>query len=327
MDAILQIYFKDSNEKPFGKLAFIDLAGSERASDAMDQSKQTRIDGAEINKSLLALKECIRALDHDQKHLPFRGSKLTMVLKDSFIGNCKTLMIANVSPTLSCCEHTLNTLRYADRVKELKRGATSVSSHYGSMSDMLMLPRKDFQRAAPISQMQKSRDEPVKKWKFQNNSGVQIQMNSINSEKIAENLRNISNFIGNHKKPIENKQIEPYKENVEQLCEEHEKLIDIILNEEEELISCHKNCVDKSVESIKNEMNLIQQVDQPNSNVNDYVDKLGSLLTQRADEIAILRGKLRQFADHLQQEKDISSKFDKTNDTEELLTNDMICDL
>ena len=250
-----------------------------------------------------------------------------MVLKDSFIGNCKTLMIANVSPTLSCCEHTLNTLRYADRVKELKRGATSVSSHYGSMSDMLMLPRKDFQRAAPISQMQKSRDEPVKKWKFQNNSGVQIQMNSINSEKIAENLRNISNFIGNHKKPIENKQIEPYKENVEQLCEEHEKLIDIILNEEEELISCHKNCVDKSVESIKNEMNLIQQVDQPNSNVNDYVDKLGSLLTQRADEIAILRGKLRQFADHLQQEKDISSKFDKTNDTEELLTNDMICDL
>ena len=44
-----------------------------------------------------------------------------MVLKDSFIGNAKTVMIANMSPTFSCCEHTLNTLRYADRVKELKK--------------------------------------------------------------------------------------------------------------------------------------------------------------------------------------------------------------
>ena len=81
----------------------------------------SRIDGAEINKSLLALKECIRALDQDKRYTPFRGSKLTQVLKDSFIGNCRTTMIANVSPSKSCCEHTLNTLRYADRVKELKK--------------------------------------------------------------------------------------------------------------------------------------------------------------------------------------------------------------
>jgi kinesin family protein 2/24 len=46
---------------------------------------------------LLALKECIRALDQNNGHLPFRGSKLTLVLKDSFIGNCKTVMIGNIS--------------------------------------------------------------------------------------------------------------------------------------------------------------------------------------------------------------------------------------
>ena len=43
-----------------------------------------------------------------------------MVLKDSFIGKCKTIMIGNISPANVNCEYTLNTLRYADRVKELK---------------------------------------------------------------------------------------------------------------------------------------------------------------------------------------------------------------
>lgn len=75
----------------------------------------SRIEGAEINKSLLALKECIRALDNDQGHIPFRGSKLTEVLRDSFVGNSRTVMISCISPSSGSCEHTLNTLRYADR--------------------------------------------------------------------------------------------------------------------------------------------------------------------------------------------------------------------
>ena len=144
--AILQISFKEPDNKLFSKISFIDLAGSERGADTIDQNKQTRMDGAEINKSLLALKECIRALDQDKKHTPFRGSKLTLVLKDSFTGNCKTLMIANVSPSQSCCEHTLNTLRYADRVKELKKGQHDGHAASGNPEDhlanVLMLARQ-----------------------------------------------------------------------------------------------------------------------------------------------------------------------------------------
>ena len=91
--AILQIRLRvyaptyeteDSGEA--GRISFIDLAGSERASDTTDTDKQRRMEGAEINTSLLALKECIRALGQESKHTPFRQSKLTQVLKDSFIG-------------------------------------------------------------------------------------------------------------------------------------------------------------------------------------------------------------------------------------------------
>lgn len=128
-------------------MSFIDLAGSERGADTIDQNRQTRLDGAEINKSLLALKECIRALDLEKKHTPFRGSKLTQVLKDSFTGNSKTTMIANVSPAASCCEHTLNTLRYGDRVKELKKDQQSQNSAGGPRQTQqereLMLARQN----------------------------------------------------------------------------------------------------------------------------------------------------------------------------------------
>ncbi|NXR28617.1 KIF24 protein, partial [Cinclus mexicanus] len=120
--AIIQIQIKDTANRAFGRISFIDLAGSERAADARDSDRQTKMEGAEINQSLLALKECIRALDQEHTHTPFRQSKLTQVLKDSFIGNSKTCMIANISPSHIATEHTLNTLRYADRVKELKKG-------------------------------------------------------------------------------------------------------------------------------------------------------------------------------------------------------------
>lgn len=138
--AILQISLKAAS-KLHGKITFIDLAGSERGADTVENSKQTRIDGAEINKSLLALKECIRALDQDKRHTPFRGSILTQVLKDSFVGRCRTVMIANVSPSSSNCEHTLNTLRYADRVKELRK-ITKSSKKEDTLADQLMLPRQ-----------------------------------------------------------------------------------------------------------------------------------------------------------------------------------------
>ncbi|KAM9500783.1 kinesin-like protein KIF2C isoform 1-T1 [Clarias gariepinus] len=124
--AVLQVILR-RHKLLHGKFSLVDLAGNERGTDVSSNDRQTMVETAEINRSLLALKECIRSLGQNSEHIPFRMSKLTQVLRDSFIGeNSRTCMIAMISPGMTSCEYTLNTLRYADRVKELNglsRGA------------------------------------------------------------------------------------------------------------------------------------------------------------------------------------------------------------
>ncbi|EPB78049.1 kinesin motor domain protein [Ancylostoma ceylanicum] len=135
--AVFQIVLR-RDKKLWGKFSLIDLAGNERGQDTGNSDRQTRMEGAEINKSLLALKECIRAMAKNSQHVPFRTSKLTLVLRDSFIGEkARTCMIAMISPGMSSCEHTINTLRYADRVKEL--GADEGGSSPPMNDEELML--------------------------------------------------------------------------------------------------------------------------------------------------------------------------------------------
>ncbi|XP_050669677.1 kinesin-like protein KIF2A isoform X2 [Leptidea sinapis] len=139
--AVFQIVVRSPGmHRVHGKFSLIDLAGNERGADTSSANRQTRMESAEINKSLLALKECIRALGmKGQNHLPFRVSKLTQVLRDSFIGDkSRTCMIAMISPAMSSCEHSLNTLRYADRVKEL--GADGPRRPESPMPDVEMEP-------------------------------------------------------------------------------------------------------------------------------------------------------------------------------------------
>ncbi|XP_030368324.1 kinesin-like protein KIF2A isoform X2 [Strigops habroptila] len=127
--AVFQIILRRKG-KLHGKFSLIDLAGNERGADTSSADRQTRLEGAEINKSLLALKECIRALGRNKPHTPFRASKLTQVLRDSFIGeNSRTCMIATISPGMASCENTLNTLRYANRVKELTVDPTATGDN------------------------------------------------------------------------------------------------------------------------------------------------------------------------------------------------------
>jgi kinesin family protein 2/24 len=126
------------------------------------------LEGAEINKSLLALKECIRGLDmrkNNDTHIPFRASKLTMVLRDSFMmqanseggdDKIRIVMIACISPGSSSADHSLNTLRYASRLKENP-----------SKSDLLQQMKQDQKKQAqlppPQSQMALNYPPPMAK--------------------------------------------------------------------------------------------------------------------------------------------------------------------
>ncbi|KAF7503698.1 hypothetical protein GJ744_003376 [Endocarpon pusillum] len=106
-------------------LSIIDLAGSERASATKNRGERL-IEGANINRSLLALGSCINALCDPRKrnHVPYRNSKLTRLLKFSLGGNCKTVMIVCVSPSSQHFDETQNTLRYANRAKNIQTKVT-----------------------------------------------------------------------------------------------------------------------------------------------------------------------------------------------------------
>lgn len=99
-----------------GKLNLVDLAGSERQKKTGAEGDRLK-EAIKINLSLSALGNVINALVEKSHHIPYRDSKLTMLLQDSLGGNTKTLMIAVVSPADYNYEETLSTLRYASRAK------------------------------------------------------------------------------------------------------------------------------------------------------------------------------------------------------------------
>nr|XP_020153143.1 kinesin-like protein KIN-13A [Aegilops tauschii subsp. strangulata] len=381
------------NTKLVGKLSFIDLAGSERGADTTDNDKQTRIEGAEINKSLLALKECIRALDNDQIHIPFRGSKLTEVLRDSFVGNSRTVMISCISPGSGSCEHTLNTLRYADRVKSLSKSGNSKKEQFSGqfvssskesthtsyplsgeaeetvdqieenrhidasrrveicMSSSVDPDRNSFSMIP--SYPHRGREETSstsslndrERIDFKSNlpgysSKAQSLQNSVNSQeedkvtKVSpprrkanredkserqnnyvkkENGADVNRIV--HKQQLKQQQQRPPSTSASQVssrqsekessCDEE---INAILEEEEALIAAHRKEIENTMEIVREEMNLLADVDQPGSLIDNYVAQLNFLLSRKASGLVSLQARLARFQQRLKEEEILSLK-------------------
>lgn len=107
-----------------GKLNLVDLAGSERVRVTGATGKRLE-ESKKINQSLSCLGNVIAALT-DQRpraHIPYRDSKLTRLLEDSLGGNCKTTMMAMISPSSEGFGESISTLKFATRAKKIKNEA------------------------------------------------------------------------------------------------------------------------------------------------------------------------------------------------------------
>ncbi len=123
----------------FSRFNFVDLAGSERQKQVAAQSERLK-EGCNINRSLHILGNVINGLveisEGKGRHIHYRDSKLTFLLKDSLGGNSKTSLIANINPSAAYFQETLSTIKFAKRVKLIKNNASINEESTGSLDGL-----------------------------------------------------------------------------------------------------------------------------------------------------------------------------------------------
>lgn len=154
------------------KINIVDLAGSEKLKKSKAVGDRMK-EGISINFGLLILSRVIKSLSEEKKHIPYRESKLTRLLKDSLGGNSITLMIACVSPSETNIEETINTLSYASFTKNIK-----------------LLPKKNIIKEDEIESLKKEIIELKNKMKIQLDENTVVfeneKLKSLNNQLIKE---------------------------------------------------------------------------------------------------------------------------------------------
>lgn len=255
-----------------GKFSLIDLAGNERGADTISSDRQTRLEGAEINKSLLALKECIRALGKKGAHLPFRASKLTQVLRDSFIEkNAKTCMIAMISPGMSSTEHTLNTLRYADRAKEL--------GPEGESKEKKVI---DLDYHDEINEEDPKENSLSNSQSHYRNAELAMLCTKADKNSGSDDLYNF-----------------------------HEA-VSLLMETEEQVIDEHKSSMEENYSLLEEEKKLVDRIENDvDCDMEEYVHRLDLILMEKIEKFTTLREKVSKFKEQLFEEEKASRNIRK----------------
>uniref|UniRef100_A0A8D0H0G5 Kinesin family member 15 n=1 Tax=Sphenodon punctatus TaxID=8508 RepID=A0A8D0H0G5_SPHPU len=135
-------------------LNLVDLAGSERQKDTHTEGVRLK-EAGNINRSLSCLGQVITALvdvgNGKQRHICYRDSKLTFLLRDSLGGNAKTCIIANVHPGSRCFGETLSTLNFAQRAKLIKNKAIVNEDTQGNVSQLQAEVKKLKEQLAQLA--------------------------------------------------------------------------------------------------------------------------------------------------------------------------------
>ena len=318
--AVLQLHLRKSNGRKanieHGRLTFIDLAGSERGADTNQASRTTRLEGADINTSLLALKEVIRALatGDSMTHIPFRGSKLTQVLKESFIGkNSRTVMVACVAPNITNCDHTLNTLRYADRVKErdsetgrLAASVAAASKIHKKASVPSMRPvsappagsdlcRINSQRS--LTCKEDSMDESEDEGSDDNWLSEQLGNEDQNYQDIDDNdeadLHDFDELNDVLKTPPSSS-----KRNTGDTSSFEEEINQKTVTKREAvapLINSHRSVMSEMLTMVKQEMTLVNCTDADRALIDEYLDELEAIQEKQLSMISSLKESLVEY--------------------------------
>ncbi|CAJ1370183.1 unnamed protein product [Effrenium voratum] len=164
--ALCRVFVDSDGEE--GSLTLVDLAGSEHRIDNAEHNAERRKEGAKINASLAALKECIRARASGAKFIAFRQNRLTQLLRGCFLpgGHHETVVVATVSPSSKDTEHSLNTLRHACIMDGQGQGKQEKGSHLGGGAvTKETLGEIDVTKIArERRQKQKEAPEPTAEW-------------------------------------------------------------------------------------------------------------------------------------------------------------------
>lgn len=208
-------------------------------------------------------------------HIPFRGSKLTQVLKDSFVGeNSRCCMVACVSPDIGNCEQTLNTLRYADRVKERDPETGALANGY--------------QEPVRLQPLEWSSDK-----KEENESGEtqELQESSSNDSDEAE----YDDFGYKNRSDADVVALDDIlKTNFDQAPKntQTQSPRGMASNKQlagEALVTSHKTVMSKLLSMVKDEMTLVNKVDADRDGLDDYLVQLESIQNTQLDLISKLR--------------------------------------
>ena len=303
--AVCQILLRDRTDaKLVGKLSLVDLAGSERGNDTKHHDRQRRTESSDINTSLLALKECIRAIDAGSGHVPYRQSKLTLILKDCFVSDmARTAMIATLSPGSGSTDHTVNTLRYADRIKE-KRVAVApykIGGGGGSPPRSLTTMRSTTKGSTDREERQQQATAAIAR-----PPAATPDVRDENEDEYDE-LEEIMNdddddTLGHDDHAPAEDDHRPSNRRLSDI----DRTLRRLLEEEENLLNLHMKSIHENAELLTEEGSMLQVVQGEDGDMDTYASRLGEILDRKTMLIRELRERLGSFRNLLMIEEELS---------------------
>ena len=352
--AICNIVVKlKGSDDEYGKLSLVDLAGSERAQETQSNNRQRRAEGAEINKSLLALKECIRALDEKKNnpdtHVPFRASKLTHVLRDSFVSRSdksRIIMISCVNPSYTSANHTLNTLRYSDRLKEKTkqhfggnynnnagRGINQANNNFAQSPKNAKVDKINYNKNAPNQKQNNINNINDKKTKVERTQSKEKKPNTKKPEpsRKQNNKSNITKASSQNDTNDENDSKEEddgEEEDWDYLKRTMAKREGKVLNDdyikyhhltaklvedEDDIINYHMNIIKEDARLLSQEGDLITNIKgvgkEEDFKMDEYIAGLDKIIEQKLKLYNNMKGKVDKYKKHIKEEDILRQKL------------------